>query len=202
MVNELLPKSLQVDFDLTMISGILKYQAYFQKQLGNNLPESCDKVSFENVQTSLSHNIYQNIELQELMEANVEDRKEELIDYLLFMLNKYIYLGIDVEKLTNYALMGMLYSHHTEVSFYVCSSLAQTEQQLYMSLIRKSTTFKPWKVRDNETCTESAAVFDAFLESLDIFKQMASVVYDSYLDFYKTLIKKLDINIERQNSGY
>lgn len=202
MVNELLPKSLQVDFDLTTMSGILEYQAYFQKQLGNALPESCTNVSFENVQSSLSHNIYQNIELQELMEADIDSRKEELIDYLLFMFNKYLYLGIDIDKLKAYSPFDLLYSRHTGISFYVCSSLAQTEQQLYMSLIRKYTTFKPWKVRNNETCTESTAVFDAFLESLDIFKQMSSVVFSSYQEFYESLIRKLRINIDRQNSGY
>lgn len=185
------------------LGDLLRHQIEFQKRLGNALPKSYNDVSFDNVQSSLSHNIYQNIELQELMEADTKDRKEELIDYLLFMLNKYIYLGVDIESIDDYALLGMLFSNNSgSISFYACSSLAQTEQQLYMSLIRHHTTFKPWKVRDNETCTNDLAVFDAFLESLDIFKQMANIVYSSYSEFYKTLITKLDINIERQNSGY
>ena len=185
------------------LGDLLRHQIEFQKRLGNALPKSYNDVSFDNVQSSLSHNIYQNIELQELMEADTKDRKEELIDYLLFMLNKYIYLGVDTESIDDYALLGMLFSNGScAVSFYACSSLAQTEQQLYMSLIRHHTIFKPWKVRDNETCTNDLAVFDAFLESLDIFKQMANIVYSSYSEFYKTLITKLDINIERQNSGY
>ena len=185
------------------LGDLLRHQIEFQKRLGNTLPKRYDDVSFDNVQSSLSHNIYQNIELQELMEADAKDRKEELIDYLLFMLNKYIYLGVDIERIDDYALFGMLFSNSScSVSFYTCSSLAQTEQQLYMSLIRHHTIFKPWKVRDNETCTNDLAVFDAFLESLEIFEQMANIVYSSYSEFYKALTTKLDINIERQNSGY
>lgn len=192
----------QTQFDLSRLDELLKYQMHFQQRLGNSIPKSPDNVSFENVQTSLSHNVYQNIELQELMEADSTNRKEELIDYLLFMLNKYIYLGIDIEKLQDYLIVGFLYERSTQMSFYICSSLAQTEQQLYMSLIRKYTIFKPWKVRANESCTESSAVFDAFLESLELFKQMASTVFSSYRDFYETLVIKIDINDDRQSSGY
>lgn len=193
----------QTSQELRTLGDLLRRQIAFQKQLGNILPESYDNVSFDNVQSSLSHNIYQSIELQELMEADANDRKEELIDYLLFMLNKYIYLGVDVERIEDYHLLGMLFSNGScGVSFYACSSLAQTEQQLYMSLIRCHTTFKPWKVRGDQTCTNDLAVFDAFLESLDIFKQMANIVYKSYQEFYETLVKKLNVNVERQNSGY
>ena len=89
------------------LGDLLRHQIEFQKRLGNALPKSYNDVSFDNVQSSLSHNIYQNIELQELMEADAKDRKEELIDYLLFMLNKYIYLGVDIERIDDYALFGI-----------------------------------------------------------------------------------------------
>lgn len=190
------------DTDLNTLHDLLRAQVQFQLRLGNVLPESSKNVSFDCVQTALSHNVYQNIELQELMEADTIDRKEELIDYLLFMINKYIYLGVKIRALPEYNLREYLFDHHTDASFYTCSALAQTEQQLFISLIRKHVTFKPWKVRDNETCTDEQAVTDAFFESLSIFRQMANIVYDSYADFICNLSDKLDINVDRQNSGY
>ena len=182
--------------------ALLNKQIEFQKRLGNKLPDSPDNVCFECVQLSLSHNVYQSIEFQEFSEANKFDRKEELIDYLLFMLNKYIYLGINAEYAGNAKVRGNLFYEHSNASFCQCASFAQLEFQSYLSLIRSYTTFKPWKVRKDASCTSRSEVEAAFCQSIRYFCSMADIVFDDYGEFYETLCRKLTINEDRQNSNY
>lgn len=186
---------------IRMMDELIKRQIEFQKQLNNDLPKD-NFVSFENVQNSLAHNVYQTIEFQEFLEANKNDRKEELIDYLLFLVNKYIYLGVTEDTLNDISMFGLLYSSKSDSSICVCSALAQVEQNNYISLVRHYTIFKPWKVRTSENCVDTPKVLESFLSALDDFKQMSNIVFDSYSDFILTLDKKLNLNIQRQQNNY
>ena len=194
-------KTLAPMFDLY---DVLQNQIAFQKSLGNELPT--ETTTFDNVQMSLSHSIYQNIEFQEFMEAdNLEDRKEELIDYLLFMLNKYIFLADMTVKriLTANPIDKTLWSCHEEQSFAQCSHLASLEQETYITLIRNHCTFKPWKKKNGDDCAPDAdAIFQSFARALKYFKQMANIVFDSGKEFYDYLEMKMQKNIDRQSSGY
>lgn len=198
MVNECTVASICTIYDL------LNSQRNFQKSLGNNLPENSN-TSFENVQSSISHNVYQMIEFQEFIEANDTDRKEELIDYLLFMLNKYIYL-IDInDKKSFYKSFDLndLYVKKSEMSVAQCSYYANLEQNSYISLLRNHCTFKPWKVYSKEqSCSNAEKVEDALDKALFYFKQMSEIVFDSYEDFKNHLMHKLEKNVIRQKNGY
>ena len=188
---------------LFTLNDLLSRQLDFQRRLNNKLPQSI--VDFGNVQTSLSHNIYQTIEFQEFIEADsIKDRQEELIDYLLFMLNKYLYLmpvqGVRIP--TEVYLSGLLWSFNSDESLAQCNSLANLEQNAYITLIRKHCIFKPWKNRDGENCAPFNAVYATFIQALDYFKQMANIVFSSYEELHECLEMKLKKNVDRQNSGY
>lgn len=179
---------------------LLECQKDFQKRLGNKLPENT--VDFTQVQTSLSHNIYQQIELQEFIEAETrKEKQEELIDYLLFMLNKYIYLGINLDG--DQSILGTLWSTNSSNSEWTIDSLAKIEQSNYISFIRKWCIFKPWKVRvDTDCVADKVALRYLFFTALDSFRQMSNIMFDTYDEFKQMLMKKLQVNIDRQNFNY
>lgn len=188
--------------ELNTVGDLIKAQIEFQYKLNNSLPNEI--VSFENVQQSLSHNIFQEVETQEFFESlTTENRKEELVDALLFMMNKYIYLGIQHTDFSNDSLKHY-YNENNNISFSVIDSVFKMEQSLYISFIRKNCIFKPWKSRnENDNCVNNkGALRYAFESSLSCFSKVISIVFDSYEDFCNSLLKKLDINIDRQNSGY
>lgn len=186
-----------VEDKLVTVNDLLSKQIKFQKLLGNDIP--VDTVTFDNVKMALEHNIYQQIEFQEFMEANNYEKKEELVDWLLFMLNKYIYLGI---KGTSGTLFDELWCSQSCPSSSLASSYAEIEQANFIKLIRTDCIFKPWKVRENENCADISAVYNALIISLDCFKSLARMTFDSYYDLYSCIVKKLMINIDRQNNNY
>lgn len=189
---------------IVSFNDLLEHQRYFQIALNNKVPEN-GIVTFENVQTSIQHNVYQSIEFQEFMEANIKDREEELIDYLLFMINKYLYL-IDINYVFqkgDSSLNGILWSTPDIQSIENCASLAKLEQDFYITLLRKYCTFKPWKVYSvDQNCADPAYAYSIFMLAINQFRQMANIVYHTYDEFYDALIGKVTKNIDRQNSGY
>ena len=189
---------------IVSFNDLLEHQRYFQIALNNKVPEN-GIVTFENVQTSIQHNVYQSIEFQEFMEANMKDREEELIDYLLFMINKYLYL-MDINYILqkgDSSLNGMLWSTHDIQSIANCASLAKLEQDFYVTLLRKYCTFKPWQVYSvDQICADPTYVYSIFMLAINQFRQMANIVYHTYDEFYDALIGKVTKNIDRQNSGY
>ena len=179
------------------LQNLIDKQASFQKMVGNDVSESF--VTFENVQKSLEHNTYQNIEFQEFMEADNYKKKEELIDYLLFMINKYLFLGVNTVEFTLY---DALWGEETCCSSAACSNYAGIEQYDFIKLLREHCTFKPWKVRTEESCAESKYVYETFYQALGHFRKLARVTFDNFYDLQTCLLKKLAINIDRQNNGY
>lgn len=189
---------------IVSFNDLLEHQRYFQIALNNKVPEN-GIVTFENVQTSIQHNVYQSIEFQEFMEANIKDREEELIDYLLFMINKYLYL-IDINYVLqkgDSSLNGILWSTSDIQSIANCASLAELEQDFYTTLLHKYCTFKPWKVYSvDQNCADPTYAYSIFMLAINQFRQMANIVYHTYDEFYDALIGKVTKNIDRQNSGY
>lgn len=181
---------------------LLSHQIEFQKRLENPLPNGI--VSFECVKESLSQNLYQMIEQQEFLEANEEERKEELIDVLLFMVNKYIFLGVyeEVQKCGDTIFNRLLWEMPSCQSFCQCDSLARLEQNNYITLIREHCTFKPWKARNSEECASRQWARIYFYKALDLFYQMANIVFADNDEFIHYLNKKLNINTDRQDKGY
>ena len=202
--NNLLKKGGKMDradiFNLTTIYELLQKQQEFQKFLKNPIPNKI--VEFEHIQKALEHNTYQNIEFQEFMEANNYEKKEELIDYLLFMLNKYIFLGIFLSDFENGYLEDILWGNEKCSSSASCSCYASIEQYEFIKLLRDHCTFKPWKIRENTNCAELNYVEDTFKLALEHFRKLAKVTFDSYIDLYSCLIKKLLINVDRQLNNY
>lgn len=183
----------------TQLKDLVEHQQNFQKRIGNILP--IDFVSFENVQEALRQNFFQEVELQEFMESStIDDQQEELIDFLLFLLNKYIYLGINSNSFTQ-SIESTLWSFNSNSSFCNIESLARLEQTSFISFVRQHCIYKPWKVRKEPNCV-NGFVDEYFLYSLDYFKNMANIIFDSYEQFYNMLIKKCQINIDRQNNNY
>lgn len=182
---------------LSTLQDLIDKQMQFQKQLGNAMPDSL--VSFENVRMSLEHNTYQQIEFQEFMEADNHDKKEELIDYLLFMLNKYIFLGINVVE---GSILDALWGHEDAYSSAAASCYASIEQFEFIKMIREHCTFKPWKAKTNENCADYAFVYESFCMALSHFRKLARMTFDNYYDLHTCIIKKLMINIDRQNNNY
>lgn len=180
---------------------LVVHQINFQKRLGNTLPDKI--VTFENINESLAHNNYENIEFQEFSEAiTEEDKKEEFIDYLLFFINKYIYLNIDLSKLA-IDLNDILWVTKSPQSLHICNEYARLEQSDYFTFIRNHCTFKPWKVRKNESCVDEENLqTESFKKSLFYFRNIAEILFDDYEDFIKSLVSKMSVNIDRQNSGY
>lgn len=190
-----------VETRIVSVSDLMKSQRDFQTMIGNDLPNGV--VSFQNVQESLAQNLYQTVEFQEFMEADEKERKEELIDYLLFLINKYIFLGVHPFLDEEDGLFPMLWAKNCDSSFCQCDSLARIEQNNYITLIRRHAVFKPWKASDmKEDCVSREEAQRTFRDALAIFKQMANIVYHSYYDFYSHLTAKVQINIDRQNNGY
>ena len=193
-------KKERIDIDLSSLSKLVDFQRKFQVLVGNEFPKGI--VTFENIQESLSQNVYQTIEFQEFMEANEEERKEELIDYLLFLINKYIFLGIDLSG-RDQSLKGTLWSKHSQASFASCDSLYKLEQNDYISFIRTHCTFKPWKVRDNISCVDDSDLqTEYFMYALTYFKDMANIVFSDYQEFFGFLMRKAITNVDRQMTGY
>ena len=94
---------------LNNLSDLVECQKNFQIRVKNNIPQN-GFVSFGNVQESLKHNFFQEVEFQEFLEADtIDDQREELIDYLLFLVNKFIFLGADVKDIDQ-SLEGLLWS--------------------------------------------------------------------------------------------
>ena len=189
---------------IVSFNDLLEHQRYFQIALNNKVPEN-GIVTFENVQTSIQQNVYQSIEFQEFMEANLKDREEELIDYLLFMINKYLYL-MDIsfiQQKGDSSLNGILWSNNDIQSIANCASLAKLEQDFYITLLRKYCIFKPWKVYSvDQNCADPTYVYSIFMLAVNQFRQMANIVYHTYDEFYDALIGKITKNIDRQNNGY
>lgn len=189
---------------ITLFNDLLEHQRYFQIALNNKVPEN-GIVTFDNVQTSIQQNVYQSIEFQEFMEASLKDREEELIDYLLFMINKYLYL-MDIsfiQQKGDSSLNGILWSNNDIQSIANCASLAKLEQDFYITLLRKYCTFKPWKVYSvDQNCADPTYVYGIFMLAVNQFRQMANIVYHTYDEFYDALIGKITKNIDRQNNGY
>lgn len=190
------------NIELTGLGDLIQTQICFQKRLGNNVPD--DIVEFEHVQTSISHNVYQSIEFQEFLEADSLDRQEELIDYLLFLFNKYIYLGLDPSRFNGQPLLGLLYDEHKTgiLSHGSAASIANLEQNDYITLLRYYCTFKPWKAKTGKECTNKEKVHESFIRAISYFKYLANTTYNSYFEFNCHLERKLGINIDRQNNGY
>lgn len=187
------------DICIYSLSDLVNCQKNFQERLKNVLPK--DIVTFDNVQESLKHNFFQEVELQEFNEANtIDEQREELIDVLLFMINKFIYLGIDLKD-NDQSLLGTLWSFNSSSSFCTIESLARLEQISYISFIRKHCIFKPWKSRNNQNCVDGFSN-EAFIYSLSYYCHMSNIIFDTFDEFYQCLISKMKINIERQNSNY
>ena len=185
---------------LSTFFELLQVQQNFQILLGNDLPK--DLVEFEHIQKALEHNTYQNIEFQEFMEADNYEKKEELIDYLLFLLNKYLFLGLFKTDLHDCQLEEALWSIEQCSSSASCSCYASIEQYEFIKLLREHCTFKPWKIHENTNCAELPYVYQTFKLALEHFRRLAKVTFDSYIDLYSCLVKKLLINIERQHNNY
>ena len=185
---------------LSTFYELLQIQQDFQLLLGNPLPDKT--VEFQNIQKALEHNTYQNIEFQEFMEASTYEKKEELIDYLLFMLNKYLFLGLFRTDVHNCTLVEALWGNEQCSSSASCSCYASIEQYEFIKLLREHCIFKPWKIHENTNCAELDYVEKTFMLALEHFRRLAKVTFDSYIDLYSCLIKKLLINIERQHNKY
>lgn len=193
---------LQIKPDLSGLADLINTQRAFQIRLGNSVPE-INKAKFEHIQTSILHNVYQAIEFQEFLEATTDDdRKEELVDYLLFLLNKYIYLGLDYTIFTQ-SIIGSLYSSNMrKMSSGVAVSIANMEQNDYLTLLRFDCIFKPWKAKKDDICAKPIMVYDYFKTAMDYFRHLANMTYDNEEDFLYYLERKININIERQNNNY
>ena len=185
---------------LSTFYELLKAQEDFQIFLGNPMPAKL--VEFEHIQKALEHNTYQNIEFQEFMEANNYEKKEELIDYLLFMINKYLFLGLFRTDIHNCELEKALWGEEQCSSSASCSCYASIEQYEFIKLLRDHCTFKPWKIHENTNCADLEYVEKAFTLALEHFRRLAKVTFDSYIDLYSCLIKKILINIDRQYNNY
>jgi hypothetical protein len=184
---------------LESLQDLLNNQINFQKLLGSDIPEK--QVKFDDVQMSLSHNVYQTIEFQEYMEADANERKEELIDYLLFLVNKYLFLGVKVSD--EYSLEQALWdTTNTCISITSCPNYANVEQDEYITLIRKHCVFKPWKAKSDGNCVVPEEVWLTFSKALEHFRKIASVTYVSYDELLRCLANKMEVNILRQESGY
>ena len=189
---------------------LLAAQRSFQQRLGNDLPK--DFVTFTNVQMSLEHNTYQIVEFQEFLEADQEDKKEELIDYLLFMINKYLFLGVELSRplkknhllidFSKTTLKNTLWDDLIDFSIASSSNESNIEQDEYITLIRKHAQFKPWKVRKEETCINQEEATLSFYKALEHFRKLSKATYSSYTELLKHLKHKLDVNIQRQNNHY
>lgn len=194
-----------IEIKIETIYDLLECQRQFQLRLNNDVPQYIT-TTFKHVQTSIAQNVYQSIEFQEFIEAEFEDdRKEELVDYLLFTLNKYIYLmDISVEK--NYygnVFLKDLFVSKSEMSIASCSNYAALEQNSYISLLRNYCTFKPWKLHgENQNCTDSEQVKLALDKALFYLKQMIEIVFEDYDEFERCLFYKIEKNIVRQIKGY
>ena len=182
---------------LVTIQDLLNIQIDFQKRLGNDIPN--DIVTFENVRMSLEHNTYQQIEFQEFMEADNHEKKEELVDYLLFMLNKYIFLEV---KTIPGSLIDILWGEENTYSSAAASCYASIEQFEFIKMVREHCIFKPWKARTGETCANRTYVYESFNMALGHFRKLARMTFDNYYDLHTCIIKKLMINIDRQKNHY
>ena len=179
------------------LQDLLDAQIAFQKRLGNPIPDKV--VAFEHVQKALEHNTYQNIEFQEYMAADGYEKQEEIIDYLLFMLNKYIYLGITTCK---DSLCNVLWRTPITVSSAACSCYASIEQYDFITLLRQHCVFKPWKANTAVNCADFDYVLESFEQALAQFRHLAHATYHDYYDMLFWLNKKLAVNVHRQNTGY
>lgn len=187
---------------LHKLIDVILAQKDFQKRLGNSIPDYSGIVEFEHVQTAISHNVYQVIEFQEFQESEtVEEKKEELIDYLLFLINKYLYLGLNI-VLDATIEESLCSPDDMSMSSAMVESLASMEQNYFIQLLRRHCIFKPWRVRTSESCTDKDKVRKYFMRSLYCFREIANATYDSVEDFIEHLEKKLTINIDRQNNKY
>lgn len=186
--------------DTTTLTDLLQRQKEFQDMLGNSMPVQL--VEFIHIQKALEHNTYQNIEFQEFLEADKYEKKEELIDYLLFMLNKYIFLGVLLTDFKSDYLNIALWGDDQCSSSSACSCYASIEQYEFIKLLREHCVFKPWKIHESTNCADLPYVKDSFELALEHFRKLAKVTFDSYIDLYSCLIKKLFINIERQFNNY
>ena len=126
------------------------------------------------------------------------------MDYLLFMINKYIFLGaflgdknLGVRKVSEY-----LFSNSSKQSFSQCTSLAHLEHDNFITFIRSNCIFKPWKVKSSDNCSNIELANKAFYISLSYFKQMAEIVFSDYNSFCSTLLDTFEKNITRQKNGY
>lgn len=194
-----------IEIKIETIYDLLECQRQFQLRLNNDVPQYL-VTTFAHVQNSILQNVYQAIEFQEFIEAEFEDdRKEELIDYLLFTLNKYIYLmDISIEK-QYYTLTYLeeLFVTKSEMSIAACDSYASLEQNSYISLLRNHCTFKPWKIHgENQNCADESKVRDALDKALFYLKQMIEIVFEDYDEFKRCLFYKIEKNIVRQIKGY
>lgn len=189
-------KMLKVD-SKSSLQDLLDAQISFQKMLGNSVPDKI--VAFEHVQKALEHNTYQNIEFQEYMEADGYEKQEELIDYLLFMLNKYIYLGVTVCECT---VHDALWGTKMTISQAACPCHASIEQYDFITLLRQHCVFKPWKANTAENCADFTYVYEAFEQALAQFRCLAHATFIEYYDMLFWLNKKLTVNIDRQHNGY
>lgn len=185
---------------LNNLSDLVECQKNFQIRVKNDIPQN-NFVSFDNVQESLKHNFFQEVEFQEFFEADtIDEQREELIDYLLFLVNKFIFLGVDVKDIDQ-PLDGLLWSFKSNSSFSIIDSFSRLEQNSYISFIRNHTIYKPWKSHDNISCVDGFSN-EYFIKSLDYYRNISNIMFDNYGQFYEFLIKKLDINIYRQNNNY
>lgn len=183
--------------NMQSLQELLTQQIYFQTLLKNDMPN--DIVEFDHVRMALEHNTYQQIEFQEFMEADNHEKKEELVDYLLFMLNKYIFLGI---KEVDGSMLDMLWGNEDASSSAAASCYASIEQFDFIKLIREHCTFKPWKVRTGENCVETEFIIKSFDLALTNFRKLARMTFDNYYDLHTCIIKKLMINLDRQENRY
>lgn len=183
--------------DLVTMQDLVDCQISFQKLLNNDIPMAI--ISFDNVKMSLEHSIYQQIEFQEFLEADINDKKEELIDYLLFMINKYIYLGI---KQVDGTILDKLWGNENSSSLAAASCYASIEQFEFIKMIREHCTFKPWKVRIGENCADLKYVYLCYTNALEHFKRLARMTFNDYDDLCNCIKSKLILNISRQKSGY
>lgn len=188
--------SLTID-KLSTLQDLLEKQINFQKQLNNDIPK--ELVTFENVRMSLEHNTYQQIEFQEFMEADNHEKKEELVDYLLFMLNKYIFLGVNI---VDGSISDALWGHEDAYSSAAASCYASIEQFEFIKMVREHCTFKPWKARTRQNCVDYKHVYESFNMALGHFRKLARMTFDNYYDLHTCIIKKLMINLDRQKNHY
>jgi hypothetical protein len=142
---------------------------------------------------------FQRVEIQEFLEASKEEQQEEFIDCLLFLINKYLFLGIADEDTW---LMPLFYKDFTRKDK-TMEYMFRKENDLYLYTIRNYTFYKSWKIRDNKSCVlNKDAIQLSFIKSLKLYNYMLNKAFDSIDDFNTILSYKLNKNINRQLNKY